>query len=302
VQVPPETKCYNGRVEYNDPEAAKIYCPGKFMESSANAGGGKICLQLSSSWGSQGVSLLSNKDVMCTDIPNRCRGVKEPVQTSGFASWPQQEVGNKIQGSCASEAGFEDRIEYSIDPIAPIERAKFNCSAIKSGANCDETYNLLYLPSLNSLKESLNSMQTSAYGANRNLSKEDINKLDFNKVGNLHKLKAIALKPSRECRPNTNQGVVENGCLIKNSCDSISLPNQLNGYASWTKVRPLNDSEKKNAASGEYTFNITMEGSCGGDYKQGDGKPTRKCLIKYRNGERIFEKWQDPVNPCIKQN
>jgi hypothetical protein len=300
--VPPETKCYNGRVEYNDPEAAKIYCPGKFVENSDNAGGGKICLQLSSSWGSQGVSLLSDKDIMCADIPNKCKAVKEPVQTSGFSVWPQQEVGNKALGSCLTEGGFQERMEYTIDPVAPIERAKFNCSALKTGANCDETYNLVYLPAFKSLTNDLGSMQLAAYSENRNLSKEDIQKLDFNTVGNLHKLAAALLNPARECKANTNQGVVENGCMIKNSCDSISSVNQLNGYAYWVKVRDLNESEKKTASTSEYTFNITMEGTCPAGYKEGDAKPNRKCLIKYRNGERIFEKWQDPVNPCIKQN
>lgn len=306
--VAKETACYDGTVHLNDADAQKVLCPGQFKGLSRISNQNVICLQLISAWQD---AIDPTKDKLCAyyDPPSDdCAAVTSFGVADGMSVWPAVSPGNSTKGSCSATHGVERTLWYFLNPTSPISASNFTCQV---GQDCDYQYNSVYLPKLQSAGELLLSLQKFANALGRNLYGYEVQRVrdalgDF---ASLHAVSALALDPIRICDPAKNgknaRSYVENSCKIQLSCSAISGVSDLNGFATWSAVRALNAQEQQDLSNNSQykDYRISMEGTCAAGYKQSVSgtNPTRNCYIKYIDGVRVVEQWEDVQNACVPQ-
>ena len=298
--IQPETKCFNGTTQFNEPDAIKLYCPGSIINSSQVKNNNQICLQLDSPW----QIMDYDYDEPCITIPTDCEARPEGLIAYGLAAWSKVAPGPSVPSTCNPAAGFEMLKTYSWSPSSPVSASAFGCKATDN--DCNNSYKQDYLPKFAMANSILQQLQALANGLNRNLNDDEIDKINKSIGDQFKKYHVLAppiqQTPKRSCNERTKYGLVENPCVFINSCSEITVATESSGYATWKSFKlnsdKLNQTTQPNVDVVEFAESIS--GICAEGYKQNDkSAPYRKCFMKYQNGKKVVEQWQDVINPCI---
>ena len=311
--LPPETSYNydpNMPIQYNEPDASRLYCPGRVIEPSQVENNNKICLQIASFWKDVVNDKSSN---LCVTLPSNCQQQLEPHKSYGMSSWPTVAPGTVVQGNCSAEAGLEQSKFYQWQPPQALSAQDYGCSA--TDGKCSD-YADNYLPQFAKATATLETLQNLANTLNRNLNDDEINVINntLNSYSKYHILKFIQKPVERSCKIVFGQerGLVQNPCKFVNSCGDIASPTKSSGYAIWSKIGGLNQVQTKQVnelSQGKVVnFKLSATGKCAAGFKNANNlPPQRSCYIKYaRNGvdnstpKRVVEQWDEVENPCVK--
>jgi hypothetical protein len=231
----------------------------------------------------------------------------------GFGVWSADlAVGAEESSDCDGAYGIEDTLYYSLYPKDMIPRQSFNCQDFSG--NCNQVYQS-YIVAYGAATDEIDLLQNIAHSLGRNLNVQERLRIEA-KLGvfntKVHTLthegsSPIRKKPTRKCYasvldPTKTYSEVIDGCKIQNSCSAITKTIAETGFATWPKVRDLDETELTSTGENStMNFRITTTGTCASGYKRGvqDQDPTRECYMKYVNGNRVVEQWNEITNPCV---
>lgn len=298
----PESKGCGAGMTDNEEDAAKVYCPGRLKEPSQVDKSNTICLQPASSWEFASYRL----DKLCTKIPTGCQARPEPSISYGISAWGELKRNTSANSICDAETGIEMLKIYQWNPPTARLRNQFVCEA--GDANCDATY-AEYVRQFGTALRTLNSRQALANALNRNLNEDDQEKINssLGKFGKYHALAIAPLAPpKRTCSLNKETakdlGLVENPCMIQNSCGEINKPAYITGFATWKKfgdedLNTMDRDRSKRQMLAEIL--VEVKGKCPTGYKEDKGAPSRVCSLKYVNTKLVGGGWLPVKNPCV---
>ncbi len=301
--VPLNGVCNDGKVQQHEPDAVKLFCPGVIISPSSVSNTSFLCLQDSSNW-----NIIDYKlDKACVQIPNDCLQRPNTLLKDGMAIWSGDlSAGQTALSDCQDDYGVEKTRYYRLQPKDKIIQSNFPCNLFVG--DCNQIY-ANYENAFNKTVSYIVDYEKIAHHLNRNLNKQEVNEIAKNLssfLGSVHSVTFDEELPSRKCMLSAiNTDVfsqVYHSCKIKNSCSAVVKESDYSGFASWPKVRDLTSQEMQYTTENKVaTFRIVENGVCKTGFKPlATGlTPKRECYIKYIDGVKVIEQWDDVIYPCI---